>query len=226
MYNLYIRTVFPFSSVTRGHFIPKMIKYQRAGVAEWQTRTTQNRVRLKSRESSTLSLGTNYMSLIIEGLQRPDLKHPDTWATIAEVHQKWLRIASPQMGFDTKKIILGDVLGTIYGDDPNCFGLIYLPSLSHEGKKHLQIRMDFEINTPELPEQIRSRIKEIKPKVLSLDWTNESGHKQARKLWMEKVRNYVQHQIALHPEYREAEAYYNSVAELLSTPYQEFLGNP
>ena len=129
-------------------------------------------------------------------------------------------------GIEHKKIILGNVLGTIYGDDPNCFGFFYIPNISYQGKRHLQIRMDYEINTPELPEQIRSRIQEIKPQIVSMDWTKKAGYQEARKLWIQKVRNYVQHQIALHPEYREAEAYYNSVAESLSAPYQKFLGNP
>ena len=59
VYNLYIRTVFPFSSVTRGHFIPKMLKYQRAEVAEWQTRRSQKPVGPKPHVGSTPTLGTH-----------------------------------------------------------------------------------------------------------------------------------------------------------------------
>lgn len=44
-----------------------MVKYTRAEVAEWQTRRTQNPVRLTPREGSTPSLGTRFTRALGRG---------------------------------------------------------------------------------------------------------------------------------------------------------------
>ncbi len=164
------------------------------------------------------------MSYKIEGIQRPDIKHPDTWASVLQTRIDWLRQIGPQMGIDTPRAILGEVLGGIYGDDGNSFGFYFLDAkLMEQAKRNLQIRMDIEINTPELPIYIRDRIKTIKLQVLSIDWTKEEGYKKAKKLWKKEVSDFVQHQLAMNKEYREAVRYSLSIGERLSPPWSDFL---
>ena len=106
------------------------------------------------------------MSLEIEQpphLTRPDLKNPLTWAIAGPLHSDWLRHISPQLGLDTNKLLLGNVLASIIGDDENSFGYknIYLPHRTEYAKASLYIRMDWEKNLPELPEIIRGQIERM-----------------------------------------------------------------
>jgi len=54
-------------------------------------------------------------------IQPPDLKDPFSWALVARVHSQWLSHVAPQLGMDIHKLVLGDVLSSIIGDDANVF---------------------------------------------------------------------------------------------------------
>ena len=159
-------------------------------------------------------------------IKRPNLKDPIAWATIAETYAEWVRLNAPKHGIDVPKYMLGDVLGSIIGDDSNCFGFRSAPydrEMAITGGQHLQIRLDWEISTPELPENIRQRLVQFRSEIDEADWDSQSGFSQVREAWSEKVKQFVQAQIDSNPELREAIDYELEMAWLLSKEWQEFL---
>lgn len=157
-------------------------------------------------------------------IPRPDLKAYLSWATIVQTRMDWLRVACPQAGFDTAQVILGEGIGDIYGDDPNSFGMFHQPEYIEEKRKTFEIRMNIRINTPEIPEDIRNRLAEVKDHALAIDWNKESGWQEAKTYYKKKAANYTQHQVALHQEYRNAKKV-SDVADLVfSSAWHAFLG--
>ena len=88
-------------------------------------------------------------------IPRPDLSHPLSWASVSRTHCDWLRAVAPQLGLDTPKLILGDVLSSIIGDDANSFGFYFIEDLGADIKATIMERMDWEISVPETPPQLR-----------------------------------------------------------------------
>jgi hypothetical protein len=156
-------------------------------------------------------------------IPRPDLKDRLSWANIKQTRIDWLRAICPQVDFDTPRVILGEGMGDIYGDDPNSFGIIFISDLIDDARKTLKIIMNTRINTPELPEHIRERLTAVKDHVLAIDWNTEAGYKEAKAYYKKKAANFVQHQIALHKEYREAYRYSDRANQTLSSLWQDFL---
>lgn len=156
-------------------------------------------------------------------IPRPDFEETMSWATLKQTRIEWLRAICPQVGLDTQQVVLGESLGEIYGDDPGCFGLYFIPDVINDGRKALEIIMNTRINTPELPEYIRKRLTIVKDHVLAIDWNTETGYKEAKAYYKKNVANFVQHQIALHKEYREAYRYRELAGQKLSTLWQDFL---
>ena len=92
-------------------------------------------------------------------IERPDTDDPFTWALIPQVRNEWIRQVGPQLDIDVKKIILGEVLANIVGDDSNVFGWtlkgnFFDSSLAFIAQEPLLERMDQEIKTPETQETL------------------------------------------------------------------------
>lgn len=158
---------------------------------------------------------------------RPDLDDPFSWARIARIHSDWLRQVAPSYGIDVPKLILGDVLGSIVGDDENCFGIkaagFRSAEIANLGKRSLLERLDWEIEVPELPENIRGQLEKVKQQLIDLDWSDSAGFNRARDIWTKLAKNFTQRQLALHPDLRQAQKYDLQMAAILSVPWQEYL---
>lgn len=165
--------------------------------------------------------------VVVTELPRPNLENPDSWASLSVVHQKWLRQVAPQLGLDAKKAIVGDAVSSIIGDDTNCFppeAAGFHPEWSETGKRHLEIRLNYEIDTPELPDTIRQRLRKVKKQITALDWKDEKQYGKAKDLWQRDAKHFTQRQVALNGEIREALRYFNDeVAKKISGPWQEFI---
>lgn len=142
-------------------------------------------------------------------LVRPDLTDPITWASVASLHCEWLRAVAPQLGLDTEKLILGDALSSIIGDDANSFGsqAIYFPEFTENSKTSIFIRMDWDSEVPELPINIRNQIRIIRQQLVELDWQGKENFEKARNIWVKGVCNFTRHQIALNENLRAALKY-------------------
>ena len=156
-------------------------------------------------------------------LDRPDWKDPDVWAKTGETYIAWLRQAVPQLDLDTKRIIIGFIFRTIIGDDRNCFGPYYMADMIETAQRHLQIRMDTEINTPEIPEDIRQQLIRVGSQLHGIDWNSPAGYSQAVTTWKTGVLDYVQQQIDSHKEYRDVIDDYEADAMTLMPLWNKFL---
>jgi len=160
-------------------------------------------------------------------IDRVPLDHPRAWAEYAQVHSKWLRAVALQFGLDVDKLILGDVLSTIIGDDANCFiwyesGAPFESEWAERARNNLLFRLGWEINTPELPDNIREKLREVKEAVELLDWTNEATFKEAMKIWY-SAKDWVVEEIDKKPKLREAIEYDSEESQVLSEAYEKFI---
>jgi hypothetical protein len=158
-------------------------------------------------------------------LNKPDMNDPDIWASLEFPHQIWLRHKSQELGLDTYKIVLGNILTTIIGDDSNCFCVFqtYESDLAVIGKKHLLIRLDWEKNTEELPMHIRSQIQTTITQINLLDWSIKSEYLKAKQLWIDHIYNFTKTEIANNPVYNEAINYYMDSSKILHEGWHEFI---
>lgn len=147
------------------------------------------------------------------------------WAREPFIHINLLRQDALQKGIDPSRAILGEVLHLIAGDDFNCFGASnapFVPGNAAIGKEQLMIRLIGEIDTPELPEEIRNRLQEVKERLEKMNWQTKNGFGKARKLWIRRVRNFVRAQIIEDPKCHEAmEDFYKREVEASSIPPTE-----
>jgi hypothetical protein len=94
-------------------------------------------------------------------IPKPDLFDSLSWASVSRTHSEWLRQVGPQLGLDVPKLILGDVLSSIIGDDANSFGMYFMPDLANLGKASILERMNWEISVPETPPQLKPNYKKL-----------------------------------------------------------------
>lgn len=159
-------------------------------------------------------------------IPQPDLKDPDKWSAISIVRTAWLRQVAPQLGIDPSKQVLGETLAAIVGDDANLFTwaneYYFGTDVVSNSKKGLNIRLENEIDTPEMPNKITRRLKIVKDKVNAIDWTSKEGFKHARDEWY-KVRNWVRNEIDNNHILRDAEKYANQNSDKLSPYWDGFI---
>jgi hypothetical protein len=150
------------------------------------------------------------------------------WARIPFEFLDWCRERGSEYGIDTQKLILGGVLGSIVGDDSNCFGvslgLEYMPKVSPLQQRDLEIRVELEIDTPELPENIRERLRGFLPILLKSDWRNEEDFLRVRESWVRDVWEFTKNEVDMNPEYDEAMWYEIDRPDELTEGYIEFVG--
>lgn len=167
------------------------------------------------------------MFMSLEEVSRPDLDDPFSWARIARIHSDWLRSTAPSYGMDVPKLILGDVLASIVGDDENCFGIkaagFRSAEMANRGKQYLLERLNWEIEVPELPENIRGQLEKVRQQLTDLDWSDGAGFNRARDIWTKLAKNFTQRQLALHLDLRQAQKYDLQMAATLSVPWQKYL---
>lgn len=156
-------------------------------------------------------------------------KDPMFWAQTTRINSAWIRQRGHKFGIDPQQFILGSVLSSIIEDDLICFGLFFKeknPALVEGrrlGKLHLMERMDWEITTPETPKQIRDRLIKIKKQLEPSDWSAFNQYAGAFNTWINKIRNYTQHQLVLNQDLRAAVKYETVSWKILSQPWQEYL---
>jgi len=166
----------------------------------------------------------------IPSFGQPDGKKVDSADPLARffagrVHSQFLRKVAPQLGMNASKLVLGDALSSIIGDDENSFGLkaaTYNQAWAQQEKRHLLEQLDWEVGLPELPDAIRKNLGNVMNEISLLDWQQQAEFNCARRVWTKYAKNFTKHQIALHYELRGAIYYYLGMAQELSVPWQEY----
>lgn len=167
--------------------------------------------------------GAQFMKRIETDVPRPDLQDADFWAKLPQTYIAWLRQACPQFGFDSKRIIVVEILKRITGDDQNSFGYFYKPDYSDTAKRHILIRMDTEIATPETPEDVRQQLTAVRHRLFSINWESEAGYEEARTTWISGARDFVQQHIDSRKEYRNLFDDYYADSVFLMPYWRKFI---
>jgi hypothetical protein len=154
---------------------------------------------------------------------RLDMTDPDKWAQSPVVYTAWLRQACPQLGLDAKRLITASVLIDIIGDDINSFGYYYMPDMIEMAQRHIQIRMEHEIKTPETPRDIRKQLLQVSTELKGFDWKSAAGYTKAVTIWKTGVRDYVQGEIESNIEYQNMIDDYHADTQTLMPQWRKFL---
>jgi len=158
----------------------------------------------------------------------PDMGDPLTWALFSRLHADWTREVAPQIGIDGEKLVLGQIISSIIGDDKNCFEFAKYdflkdnPEVALGAKAQLLERMDWELTAPETPEEIQEQIKETMEFVFSCDWRIEKDFEEARDRWMQ-FREWAEGLIDDREDLRVAFNYSLVSRPELNRLWQEFL---
>jgi hypothetical protein len=135
------------------------------------------------------------------------------WGHQSQVDSEWLRSKSPEFGLDPKKMVLGHLIRTIVSDDNNSF--IYIHSLifdreSIEGsQQNALIRLAWEIDLPETPEDLKERLKEVKEIVEMADWMREEDFEKSKDKW-NKMRHSLEESLETKSELSESLEHYDT----------------
>lgn len=164
-------------------------------------------------------------------LQVPSPEDPMAWAMFSQIREQWMRYVAPQLGVDVEKLILGDVLSTIIGDDVNCFfwdfgGKVFLPESAARTQELLLFRLNWEIGVPELPDEVREKLEDVKAAFEGEDLSDlkeRATYERAKEHWY-RMKGEVEQMIDENPAYQEAISYRVFEWDVkFHTPYQEFL---
>lgn len=143
------------------------------------------------------------------------------------VHTEWLRHVSPQLGLDSKKLVLGYALNSI-PDDGNLFiwtmkGEFFDAETGSGLREQLIARLDWKIVVPEVPKEIRAEIENLKQSVGQLDWSSYEQFEQASSAWF-SFSDWAEEYIRKTPRLKEARAYYIRKKGDLDEYWNAFLG--
>ncbi len=169
---------------------------------------------------------------IAKEIQQPDIERLDmedsfSWVLLTRVREEWVRQVGPQLDIDVEKCVLGEVLANIINDDSNVFdwtfyGDFFASDLAFEAQRYLLERMDWEIKTPETPQNIREELKKVLEIVSPLNWGNLNEFNKAQVEWC-RLKEWVEEEIKANPELQEAWEYSFDQAERLFPYWTEFL---
>ncbi len=159
-------------------------------------------------------------------IRRPDRHDPYIQGIIPVIRQQWMLFVAPQLGIDPVRQSVGEALSRIIGDDSNCFvwtngGFFEEPYISIQ-KTVLQMRLASEIYTPGMPENIRTRLREIQKNVLAKDWTTLNGFREAQAQWSD-FRDWVEQEIEESPELSSIMQYKDSNWYKVNEHWEKFL---
>lgn len=134
------------------------------------------------------------------------------WTTSVRQETQLFRDNAAVLGLDANRLVRGFILSTIIFDDLNIFtGLLkrprFSPKLGRQAAKGLIDRLEWEVGTPELPENIRERLSQTRELVGPLDMGTRRGFHIAYSVW-ERARAFVEEELNSSEELQNDAKYY------------------
>lgn len=128
-------------------------------------------------------------------VKQPNIEVPDpeeaiSWATISIVKTQWLRAVAPQLGLETKPLVVGDVIVSIVGDDYGAIGLGIEnqipsnPDVARVAKEMLLVRLRWELSVTELPTKLKDMIALTITHIERYDFRKPRQFKKAKQTWI------------------------------------------
>jgi len=133
-------------------------------------------------------------------IQQPDIKKPvfgyeiqlsepfTFYYDLGTARVTWLRFVAPQLGIDSDRYILGEILGNIQGDDDYFFrGKERVwkgdSEMANIARDQLMGRIQWKLEAPETPTEINEKLKILKITLKDLDWVTEENYQLAKDMW-------------------------------------------
>lgn len=121
----------------------------------------------------------------------------DIWAEHPIIEAEFAKNNAAAIGLDGSRLVRGFVISTITGDDEQIFfwkkGARFSKKRGLQIAQQLNIRLDWEISTMELPEEIRDKLSEVKNQVLTLDMGTYPDLLKAHSIWYSAMKFVKQH---------------------------------
>ncbi len=137
----------------------------------------------------------------LEEKQREWIEYPQK--KIEEIRQK-----AKEVGLDPEHIARGYIIENIIGDDGNAFGPTRLGSFNRENSilawETISWRLNWEIDRPETPPEVKEQLGKILKKMQEIDWTTEEGFEEAYQLWREDAKNWLVNIRNTNPQLKKA----------------------
>ena len=161
---------------------------------------------------------------------RPSMQEEmQVWARQSRVDSDWIRIQAPGVGLDPSKMALGHVLRIILGDDRNSFTQVHDLIIDEESTRANQSaaieRLDWEIEVPEIPQELREQLIVLKQHFVDSDWSSKIKYIIAKNRWFE-MQNGLEVSLEQKPELKAALEYYDDNSQIIppkSRPQRELI---
>ena len=169
-----------------------------------------------------------------ERFTQPDIPRPDNKRNpyyngfLPTKHREWLRAAGPQLGIDTPKFIRGQLLSNLaYDDSTNYLVHQYStePRWVNISKINALLRLDGELEAPELPDELREKLTKMREVAAKVDWNDQERFKQVVTL-RNQLREEVRSGIDENSEWRDAYLYAidSEVQKKWAPHWERFIG--
>jgi hypothetical protein len=146
-------------------------------------------------------------------------RYPSNEARLIREHMKVIP------GYDLEKVLKGQIIERIIGDDTNTFNSANLAfSMRHPdanmaelNRKSLLRRMRWELDQPLTPNKIRGIIEDIKEHIEASPWETKDDILKAHAYWEEEVRTPIRQMLEVNEEgLKDAQEQYNKFFDEIS----------
>lgn len=149
-----------------------------------------------------------------------DPKHE--WAAEQRFTTAWIRSVAPQFELDADRLIRGQVITNILGDDNNSFSAaaqFLMAGMEEEfaefappGRVELIDRLDWEISSmTETDREMRERLEKARGVIEQSDWTDKVSFQTATQAWQTDIFDWTKKHTAENPELQQSLSYFKDV---------------
>lgn len=139
--------------------------------------------------------------------------------TEAEKITSFVRTKGAELGLDVPRLVRGQVIDSILGDDPNTFsgaeGILELGMddefklVAEPARTDLVDILDWESSIPEIDKPLLDRLTEVRSQIGNSNWADPEAFKKDTALWKEKVFDWLQKQAEENPNILEDKNYFH-----------------
>lgn len=162
--------------------------------------------------------------IVFPNLELPDLNELTGfgWARLPRVYTQWLKSVCPQLQLNTNQLVLAEMIDRITGDDGNSIPGWFKQDKAVYRQRNLFERMDWEIGEPEMPNDVKDRLRELKIKLKNLDWWVEGDYSMVRTQWF-AFRDWMRGEAKTRQKFKQALSYSRQKGSLIEPHWEEFL---
>lgn len=169
-----------------------------------------------------------------EHLVALDPRDPLSWENTPIFYAEWAKYILPQLNLNEQQIgkfLLGHLIQVILYEDGNCFGkgdigrMLWEQELAHGMQRQIITRLDWEISSGILPEDISLKLNELLNNVHEYDWKYYENMAECRVLWR-YIRMDLENKIYPGGEFEEAYNFFERTSSSIMDLWWDFIQGP